>query len=140
MIVPQAVAKFPAYLYKSYSREVASRDYLARQFAKEARKLSSNRGTGKSGSIAIASLGQEVLVRNAVLINSKAIEVRFVIGLPARGRRILGRTAAQMLCEDLPQIANRALIYQSLDPLDIQKHVETIEDADWLREQLASKN
>ena len=140
VIVPQTVASFPQYLYQSSSREVALRDYLARQFAYEAKKVSSNRGTGKSGLIDIAPLGQEVLIRNAVLINSEAIEVRFVVGLPAKGRRILGRQAAQMLCEDIPQIVDRALIYQSLDTAKIQKHIETTEDADWLRQQLTSKN
>ena len=140
VIVPQAVAGFPSQLYESYSREVALRDYLARQFAREAKKLSSNRGTGKSGLIAIAFLGQEVLVRNAVLIDRETLEVRFVVGLPARGRRILGRQAAQMLCKDIPQIISQTAIYKSLDAADIQQHVETIEDADWLRQQLPSQN
>ena len=140
VIVPQAVAGFPPHLFKSYSREVALRDYLTRQFARDAKRLSSNRGTGKSGLIAIASLGQEVLARNAVLINNETVEVRFVIGLPARGRRILGRQAAQMLCKDIPQIVAQTLIYKSLDSEDIQQHVETIEDADWLRQQLPSQN
>ena len=139
-IVPQTVARFPMQLFESYSREVAFRDYIARQFAREARKLSSNRGTGKSGLIAIASLGQEVLVRNAVLIDRQTLEIRFVVGLPARGRRILGRQAAQMLCKDIPQIISQTAIYQSLDAADIQQHIETIEDANWLRQQLPSQN
>ena len=140
VIVPQAVAGFPPHLFKSYSREVALRDYLTRQFARDAKRLSSNRGTGKSGLIAIASLGQEVLAKNAVLINNETIEVRFVVGLPAKGRRILGRQAAQMLCKDIPQIVAQTLIYKALDSEDIQQHVETIEDADWLRQQLPSQN
>ena len=137
-IVPQAVASFPAQLYSSKSREVALRDYLSRQFSRSAKQLSSHRGTGKSGLIAIASLGQEVLERTAVFINSQ-LEIRFVVGLPARGRRILGRQAAAMLCEDLPEIVNN-ILYKSLDPKAIQQHVETVEDADWLRQQLPQRN
>ena len=138
-IVPQAVASFPAQLYNSKSREVALRDYIARQFSRSATQLTSRRGTGKSGLIAIAPLGQEVLERTAVFINSQQLEIRFVVGLPARGRRILGRQAAAMLCEDLPEIVN-SILYKSLDSKAIQQHVETIEDADWLRQQLPQRN
>ncbi len=139
VVIPQTVACFPSQLYKTQSREVATRDYLARQFSKGAKRFSANRGTGKSGLIAIASLGQEVLVRNAVFISDRELEIRFVIGLPARGRRILGDRAAQMLCEDIPQLVEM-LLYKSLDKTAIERHVETIEDADWLRQQLASRN
>ena len=139
VVIPQQIASFPPQLYKSQSRKIALEDYLARQFALAAKKTSSSRGTGKSGLIAIAALGQEVLERNSVLINSQEIEVRFVVGLPARGRRILGRQAAQMLCEDIPKIIADSLKYQSLDRDEIQHHVKTIEDADWLRQQLSSQ-
>ncbi|MGD1921275.1 MAG: ABC-ATPase domain-containing protein [Pleurocapsa sp.] len=139
-IVPQTVASFPPQLYQSLSREIGLRDYLARQFAQSARKLSFNRGTGKSGLINIASLGQEVLVRNAVQINNKQVEARFTVWLPAKGRRILGRQATQMLCENISQIVSESLIYKSLDRENIQLHVETIEDADWLRDRLKNHN
>ena len=139
VIIPQTVAKFPPQLYQSKSRAVAIEDYLARQFARAASRLSSHRGTGKSGLIEIASLGQEVLERTAVFINQQQIEIRFVVGLPARGRRILGRQAAAMLCEDLPQLVT-AIFYESLDAKAVQQHVATIEDADWLRQQLTQHN
>ncbi|WP_036485598.1 ABC-ATPase domain-containing protein [Myxosarcina sp. GI1] len=137
--IPQTIAKFPADLYRSHSREVALRDYLVRQFDRAARRISSRRGTGKSGLIAIASYGQEVLKRTAAFIDKNFVEIRFVVGLPARGRRILGCQAAEMLCEDLPDIVETALLYSSLNAKDIKKHVETIEDADWLRQQLSAK-
>ncbi|MGL6344320.1 MAG: P-loop domain-containing protein, partial [Waterburya sp.] len=140
VIIPQTVADFPRQLYKSVSREIALRDYLARQFAQAAAQLSSNRGTGKSGLIAVAPLGQEVLARTAVYINAEQLEVRFVVGLPARGRSILGRQAAELLCQAIPEIVTNSLIYRSLDPAAIQRQVETIEDADWLRQQLPSQN
>ena len=139
VIIPQSVGKFPPQLYENKSREVAVRDYLARQFAKVAKQYSSHRGTGKSGLIAIASVGQEILERTAVFINEEELEVRFIVGLPARGRRILGRQAVAMLCEDIPKIVTQ-LLYESLDAKAIQQQVETVEDADWLREQLLSRN
>ena len=139
IIIPQVVGKFPPQLYQNKSREVATRDYLARQFAKVAKGLSQNRGSGKSGLIAIASMGQEVLERTSVFISDREIEVRFVIGLPARGRRISGHQAAIMLCEEIPKLVT-ALLYSSQDAERLQQQVETVEDADWLREQLGERN
>ncbi|MBD2576276.1 ABC-ATPase domain-containing protein [Oscillatoria sp. FACHB-1406] len=138
--VPQNFAQLPPQLYASPSREIALRDYLARRFECVAQKLSSHRGTGKSGLIAIAHLGQEVLARTAILVNEGEIEARFVVGLPARGRQILGRQAAELLCEDIPNIVRGALQYIAVDAKALQQHVETVEDADWLREELVRRN
>jgi predicted ABC-class ATPase len=134
--VPQSIADFPPNLYQTYSREIALRDYLTRQFDKEARDVSSRRGTGKSGLIAIVQVGQAILDRTSAFVSDEIVEVRFVVGLPARGRNILGRQAVEMLCEDIPEIVDKALKYSSLDKKKIQQQVETLEDADWLRQQL----
>ena len=139
LLVPQSIGSFPSNLYQSPSRRIALQDYLTRQFDLVARETSCYRGTGKSGLIAIARTGQEVLDRTSVFIDDKFVEVRFLLGLPARGRSILGRQAAEMLCEDIPAIVNQALRYSSLNHKQIQTQVETIEDADWLRQQLKER-
>ena len=130
--IPQSIAQFPQQLYQSPSREIALRDYLTRQFHQVSRRISSHRGTGKSGLIAIATVGQEVLERTSVLIDEQFVEVRFVVGLPARGRRILGRQAAAMLCEDIPDIVESALLYQSLDSHQIQSASSTVSTCCWI--------
>jgi predicted ABC-class ATPase len=147
--IPQARAGFPKLLYQSphpalqqsaptrHSREIALRDYLNRQFERAAAQIQSRRGSGNSGLISIVHPSQQVLERSAVWINDRQLEVRFNVGLPARGRTILGRQAAALFCEDLPEIVAQALIYSALDAAALQQHVETIEDADWLRQQLA---
>ena len=137
--LPQSVASFPHDLYRTLSREIALRDYLTRQFERAARDISSRRGTGNSGLIAISHVGQSVLERTSAFITQELVEVRFVVGLPARGRSIAGREAAQMLCEDIPDIVNQAIKFQSLDATAIKQHVETVEDADWLRQQLGER-
>lgn len=137
--LPQSVAGFPPHLYQTRSREIALRDYLTREFDKAAQELSSRRGTGKSGLIAIVQVGQSVLDRTSALITPEFLEVRFVVGLPARGRTIMGRQAAEMLCEDIPEIIDKALKYHALNPNAIQQQVETVEDADWLRQQLPER-
>jgi predicted ABC-class ATPase len=139
VLIPQSEAGFPAELYRSPSREVALRDYLNRQFYKVSSNLQERRGSGKSGLIAIAPPQQQVLERSAVFIDDRQLEARFVVGLPARGRTILGRQAAELLCEDLPQIVSRSLKFSALNASAIQQHVETVEDADWLRSQLAER-
>jgi predicted ABC-class ATPase len=138
VIIPQA--GFPEELYRSPSREIALRDYLNRQFDQVASGTRAQRGSGKSGLIAIAPPHQQVLERTAVFIDDHQVEARFVVGLPARGRTILGRQAAELLCEDLPQIVQRSLLFSALDANAIQHHVETVEDADWLRSQLGNRN
>lgn len=143
--IPQVKAGFPKLLYQSphslpqiqRSREIALRDYLNRRFEQAAAQSQSRRGSGNSGLISIAHPSQQVLERSAVWVNDRQIEVRFNVGLPARGRTILGRQAAELLCQDLPEIVAQALIYRVLDAEDLRQHVETIEDADWLRQQLA---
>ncbi|MGB7444279.1 MAG: ABC-ATPase domain-containing protein [Coleofasciculaceae cyanobacterium] len=137
--IPLSIAGFPNQLYRTHSREVALRDYLTRQFDLVAKKLSSRRGTGNSGLIAIVYAGQSVLERTSVFVTDEVVEVRFVVGLPARGRRISGRQAVEMLCEDVPDIVERALKYQSLAQDRLQQQVESVEDADAIRQQLAQK-
>ncbi|MEC4806715.1 MAG: ABC-ATPase domain-containing protein [Jaaginema sp. PMC 1079.18] len=140
VFVPPEVAQFPPQLYQSTSRRIALEDYLTRQFSKVARQLSERRGTGKSGSIAIARVGQEILQRTTILLQDGQVEARFTVGLPARGRSILGRQAAIMLCEVIPEIVETALIFAALDAAKIQTWVETNEDADFLRSELKKQN
>ncbi|MEG4396882.1 ABC-ATPase domain-containing protein [Microcoleus sp. BROC3] len=148
VIVPPNIAQIPRELFNSRSREIALRDYLTRQFDKAANSISSKRGTGKSGVIAVTGFGQEVLERTSAFIISSntsdiedlgGVELRFAVGLPASGRSILGRQAAEMLCEDIPEIVSKSLKYANLNAAECRRHVETVEDADWLREQLAEK-
>src|SRR4028118_1928095 len=144
--VPPNIAQLPRKLFNSRSREIALRDYLTRQFDQAAHSISSKRGTGKSGLIAVTGFGQEVLERTSAFIMSSntsdikdlgGVELRFAIGLPAGGRSILGRQAAEMLCEDIPQIVSNSLKYANLNSAECRRHVETVEDAHWLRQQLA---
>ncbi|MEG4089284.1 ABC-ATPase domain-containing protein [Microcoleus sp. Pol12B4] len=146
VIVPPNIAQIPCQLFNSRCREIALRDYLTRQFDKAAHSISSKRGTGKSGLIAVTGFGQEVLERTSAFIISSntsdiedlgGVELRFAVGLPAGGRSILGRQAAEMLCEDIPQIVSNSLKYSHLNAAECRHHVETVEDADWLQQQLA---
>lgn len=134
--IAQAKAQFPPDLFCNRSRAIALRDCLTRQFDRIAQSIRHHRGSGSSGLIAMTQPGQTILERSAVLIDASWVEARFSVGLPAFGRRVAGWQAAELLCEDLPELVERALYYRSLNPETVQRHVETAEDADWLRQQL----
>ncbi|EKQ71077.1 putative ATPase of the ABC class [Leptolyngbyaceae cyanobacterium JSC-12] len=137
--MPQAKAKLPKFLYDSPSRGVALRDFLTRQCDRVAHSLRQKRGSGSSGLIAITQPRQSILERTSAFVKDEWVEVRLVVGLPAFGRRVAGRQAAEMLCDDLPELINHSLRYSSLDADAVLRHVETAEDADWLRSQLAEQ-
>lgn len=134
--IPQTVAQFPSHLYSSPIRNIALCDYLHRQAVEKLKQFSQRRGSGKSGLIAMANIGQEVLRRSSILIDSQWLEVRLVVGLPASGRRILGFEALELLCEDIPEIVKECFLYKFLNPRQVTLHVETVEDAEYIRQQL----
>lgn len=140
IFLPQSEARFPPDTFEGGSREVALRDFLTRAFADNARFFSRPCGSGKSGLIGIDRPGQQVLNRTSMFVYNDYVEARFVAGMPADGRRILGFEAARMLGDDLPKIVNAALRYQNLPADEIYRAVRVAEDADYLRASLKSHN
>ena len=133
--VDHTEAGFPPDAYSTGSRKVGLADFLLRRFDKGCKSLERRQGTGKSGLVAIDRPGQEVLARTAVIVSGGTIEVRFLVGLPARGRTILGRGASLILLEIVPEIVRDSLFFTSLggEAPALMEHVKTNEDADALR-------
>ncbi len=135
--VGQESAGFPEEAYRNKSREIALRDFVTRAFFDASKKYGrGGRGTGKSGLLTIDRPGQEILERTSVLVTEESVEARFVMGLPAFGRRIAGRHAESMFFAELPQIVKYSLYYENLDREALIRHVEIAEDADALRARL----
>ncbi len=133
-VVGQDRAAIPFHLFSTAVREMAVSDFLARAFDRAITAVAKGvRGIGKSGLIAIDSGGQEVLRRTAMFVSEKEVEARFVVGLPARGRTILGREAAEMMIKEVPRIVEQALFYGNIDQDQLTGHVETVEDQEHLR-------
>ncbi|MCB0559726.1 MAG: ABC-ATPase domain-containing protein [Lewinellaceae bacterium] len=129
--------QFPEWASRNRSREVALRDFLARQFAQSIRRFAKGqRGSGKSGAVFIDQPGQEMLERMAVVLDNDELEVRIQVGLPAFGRRIAGQQAAAILLEELPMIAGHSLFPEVIDEGKLRAHILINEDADALRGQL----
>ncbi len=136
-----AVAGFPAGLHANRIRRVALADHLARCVVRELPR-SKGEGSGRSGEIGIDAGGQEVLERAAVRIGGEtpaSVEARLEVGLPAAGRRILGRRAAELLTVELPRIARAALVWKNLGADAATAFVEDIENQEHLRAQLAAR-
>jgi predicted ABC-class ATPase len=135
--VAQSEARLPASLFRTPVRRVAFADYLARRVDRAIGKTSSGRrGSGKSGLISVDAGGQQVLERTAIRLDAGWAEVRLEAGLPAAGRRVLGREATEMLCRDLPEIARRSLFWSSLPQDDAVRFVELVENQEHSRDQL----
>lgn len=135
--ISQEIVRFPENSFGHPSRRVALEDFLTRRFAEATRHHGrGNRGTGRSGDIAIDHPGQEVLERTSMFVNASGVEARFTMGLPAFGRRVAGQDAAAMFFEELPRIVRASLLFENLDRERLYRHLETTEDADYLRGRL----
>lgn len=131
-------AGFDPALFSTPIRKKALEDFLGQAFAAGvARWVKGRRGLGKSGDVRISVNGQQILKRNAVVVNEEKVEVRFQVGLPADGRRILGRQAEAVLFDELPKVVASSLYAAAFSPGAVQAHVEACEDQDFLRNWLA---
>jgi len=135
--VKQEVAQIPGWAFENPHRQMACCDFLTRTFAKAIRKYAEGkRGSGKSGLFAVDVPGQQVLKRTSCLVNEDFVEIRFVCGLPAAGRRVLGREAMEMFFDELPRIVEEALLYRNINEESLKRHVEVVEDHFYIKEQL----
>jgi predicted ABC-class ATPase len=133
-------AGFPKNLWHKTIRRIALEDFLGRAVWCAIHKhVKGHRGSGGSGEINISTSGQQVLVRNAIIITAKAIEARIVMGLPAQGRRADGKQAVAMFIEELPKVVNAALRYHNHDARAVQLHIDSVEDQEYLRHWLEEK-
>lgn len=133
-------AAFPPETYANRSRTTGVAAPLARHFAHVAGNISQRRGSGKSGQISIEAPSQQVFPQSATQLHEDGtVEARFTVGLPAQGRRVLGRQAATLLVADLPALVESALFYTAYDPDLVWQHAVVNEDADILRAQLRKR-
>ena len=129
-------SRLPADLFSNKSRRTGTETFLATAFATACRDSSDHLGSGKSGLLTIDAPGQQVLHRTCCQITEDVTIIRFVAGLPASGRRILGRAAARLLTETIPDLVEAALRHQNLDAKALTLAANTNENADALRAQL----
>lgn len=124
--IPRAGAGLPEGPRDSRDEAIALCDWLARAFREAISKVVS--GDRTRARIEIDAGGQSVLERSAVVLLPEHIEARVGVGLPAAGRRILGRAAQSLLCDTLPRLALRGLREAQRRPDDLRQHVACVHD------------
>ncbi len=135
--VPPDAAQLPHELWSTRSRKVALEDFLVRAVGKAISHCTrGGRGSGKSGRFSVVDHGVCVLSRTAMTVSQHGVEAIVSCGLPAAGRRVLGRQAAAMLLEELPHLVCEGMCWPNLQQSAAHAHVRCVEDADALREQL----
>lgn len=140
VVLPAATAGLPAWALASRIRCIAAADFLNRVLWERLGVARDTAGSGHSGELRTLRPGQQVLERASVAAGTDGqVVARMRAGLPARGRRILGRSAARLLTEILPAAVRAALRYEALDAAAFRLHVETAEDAAALRRQLTRR-
>ncbi|MEM7244017.1 MAG: ABC-ATPase domain-containing protein [Acidobacteriota bacterium] len=135
--IPLDDVDLPDRLLATRAGRVAVRDGLARRLAQHASRIELGRsGSGKSGVVLVDAGGQEVLERSAVVLEGDVLDARLQVGLPAAGRRILGRAAERLLVDELPRLARRALLLTDAEVDELEDHVRCVEDQEDLRRRL----
>lgn len=139
LILSAETAGFPEWALRDRDRRSSCADFVNRALTGLVREASRRDGSGKSGELRALQPGQEVLERTSVVLFPDGdLELRFTAGLPAQGRRVLGRAAIRLLCDRIPDLAERVRA-SALDLEALKRHVETVEDAQALRAQLAER-
>lgn len=128
---------FPESCFHTKSRKIALCDFLTRAFFHNTlRNCVLNRGNGTSGKISIERPRQEILERTSILVEEDFVEARFVVGLPAFGRKVAGYHAKEMIEKEITQIIKASLFYAAIDKKVLDNWLNTTEDADLLRKEI----
>ncbi|MFA6972716.1 MAG: ABC-ATPase domain-containing protein [Gallionella sp.] len=139
--IPSPEVSLPAKFWSGRTRKTAAEDFLARAVAKAIQvNVKGRRGIGRSGEVRIETSGQQILVRNSVLIDGESIEARLTVGLPAAGRTVLARDAEEIFFSELPAVVAHSLYFENLDKSSFKRHVESAEDQEFLRDLLRQHN
>ena len=140
IIMDRKICGIPYELTDTKDKNIAVSDFLTRNFYREIQKSGNDStGTGGSGRIFIDRCGQEILERTSVLIKEDKVEVRFEMGMPARGRRIMGKDAQKIIFQQLPEIVEKSIIYDNLNKKALNEQVILVLDQEYARKMLKEK-
>jgi predicted ABC-class ATPase len=142
--VPQSIAELPGHLYDSPVRRTALEDYLTRNLCAVTGRIARFNESGWARrNIIIAEPGQKILPRTSVAVTKEYIDARIRIALPYKvyvsGERLVdGEMARKVFFEDLPEIVSSSIFCCNLDLGAAEEFVNGMEDADRVRQTLAT--
>ena len=136
--LPGAALRLPAWAREGSAARRAAADFLQRALQPALARAAGGAGSGRSGLLEIAATGPEVLDRTGAAVSAEgSARLRLCAGLPAAGRRILGRAAAELLARRL-EAALQGVV-EGLDFAALRTHVQVVEDQVALRAQLGAR-
>ena len=145
--VPQTISEIPEVLFESPIRRTALEDYLLRGFSAEVDQLASFdvHGVAKRN-IIVSSPEQKILPRNAILVTGEYVELRVGIQLPLQQLMIDdeisyvidGTRMQEILFDELMESVVNSLLYCNMDSQAVESFVQSMDDADVLRQHLSA--
>ena len=136
--LPATLLRLPEWARNGGDARRAAADFLQRALRPALAGAGGAAGSGRSGLLEIAPAGQEVLDRTGVVVDAEGgARVRLSAGLPAAGRRILGRAAADLLARRLDAALQD--VARGLDFDRLRAHVQVVEDQVAMRAQLRER-
>lgn len=122
-------AGFSQAFYETAWKRLAFEDHLLRVLHRRIGETRVKiRGSGKSGEVRVQVPGQKVIKRNAVLVDGDRLQCILFAGLPAEGRRILGKECLRLFEEILAPLWAQSLLASSLELSGLQRSLDTLED------------
>ena len=141
VIIGKHETEIPNELLDTKDKRIATSDFLTRTVDTQLKHFNRTvKGSGKNGKIFIDHPGQEILERTSVVINDKEIEIRIEVGLPAAGRKILGKAAAYTIIHGIPQMVEKAIRYENLNQQALKEQVALKLDQTYMRQQLETEH
>lgn len=128
---------FPDSFIENEERKIALADFIHRKFESLIKNVPYKiEGTGNSGKILIAKSNQYVYPKSACIVGEKSIELRFNIGLPASGRKILGIQALNLIEKNVIFLLENSLFAEFYDLNKVEEHLKNYEIQQEIREKL----
>jgi predicted ABC-class ATPase len=134
--LPTETHRLPRAWWRTAPRRIGLEDHLLRRLRSECKRIERGPGSGKSGSVQVHVGGPQVLERGGCHLDEKRLTLRLRVGLPAQGRRVLGRAAARILTEGISK-AVMMLTLDHLEPAQAAHAAEVCEDHHHLVQQLS---
>ena len=137
VVVDRQVAGFPEECFDTPWRRVALEDLLLRRASRQASRFSHQaKGSGKSGVLAVACPGQEVLERTGCQVRGGTVTLRLEVGFPANGRTINARELEKILFDFIPACVDQALLCGSIPREELAGTMALAEDRWFIRQEL----
>ena len=123
-------------IYRHPMGRVAVEDFLLRSLKARFRHLPFCGGSGHSGRVFVEVESPKVLRRAGAHLGQEALYLRFRVGLPASGRRILGKEAERLFRALVEHL--RGFLWE-LDGRALVSQVQQVEDFAYIQESLPQR-